>query len=159
MATVKEIAARSYQDALLVTASMAPLREFVLLSEKPLVKTYKNMPLTACSVLYSIPASKALMSTALDSDKVFDFVSVKMIMSSGLFCGYLIEFPAKFNHIVLPTYLMVMKAKPPYSKVEMDYQDSNLNVFTAPQGAVLFTHNGTKYFDPNLIRDTSKTRK
>lgn len=152
----EEIAKRSELDAALITLGLAPTLNLVQISNRPFflekVGKKRKGPL-----LLGIRCVEDVMLEALSSapDPVkFDFVTMRVVKSGGLFFGYLFEMPENVTSFIQPGrahFIRTQKEK--YNKLSLVFKDEFVNVFIAPQGAALITRTITEHFDPQLIRE------
>ncbi len=91
---------------------------------------------------------------------VLQFMNMRLVESSGVFFGFLFEVPQGCQITTKTDSVSIIKKRiNEYLHVNLRYQDSYVNVFCAPQGAVLLTlNNSIKLFDPNIVREIRMSR-
>lgn len=99
------------------------------------------------------PVNRNVLSLG-ENQTTIQFINMRMLESSGLFFGFLFEIPdiCEIN-IKLDRMTIIKKRLVEYTNVELRYQDNFLNIFSAPQGAILMTTSAIKLFDPNIVRE------
>lgn len=146
-------------DVALKALTTAPTMQFQNLNTTPLFKTTR-FPRNGV-VYLGLKVSKPVSDDSffLRPSVQIQFASMQLVEAKGLFFGFLFTLPFDCEIGVFRNRATIVKRRvDDYTNVEARYQDSFLNVFSAPQGALLLTTNRIELFDTNIVRERRISR-
>lgn len=158
----ENIAARGELSAALAVMGMAPKGRLVSITQTPLFlkhtsKRRKGPFLVGIKCEDAVAADNLTLS---DEPTKFDFISMSLVRSHGIFTGYLFELPdGLVKYDVQPRrahFIRVQREQ--YSHIDLAFRDTHINVFVAPQGAAMITLADLRVFDSQLIREVKNPR-
>ena len=157
-----DIAARGELNAALAVIGMAPRGRLVAISQTPFFIKHTGKRRKG-PLFVGIKCEDAVASDNLtlgDTPTKFDFLTMTLVRSHGIFTGYLFELPdGLLTYSVTPNHAhFVRTQREHYSHIDMVFRDTHINVFTAPQGAAMITLADLKLFDSQLIREVKNPK-